>query len=102
MRPGPPTRCGTWLAACGLIGALAETARACAVCYGDPESDMGRGAVWGVAFLAVVVATVLAGIATVAVCWMVKARRATPRLPGADTSAASCQPGPGTLPKNAP
>ncbi len=63
----------------GLILALAaDAARACSICYGDPDSDMGRGAVWGVAFLGAVVAVVLLGMATTAACWIVKARRLGP------------------------
>jgi len=38
--------------------------RACSVCYGDPDSSMSKGLVWGITVLLGVVVTVLAGIAT--------------------------------------
>jgi hypothetical protein len=36
---------------------------ACAICYGDPESDMARGLNWGIFVLLSVVMLVLGGIA---------------------------------------
>jgi hypothetical protein len=57
----------TWLAP--------QLARACSVCYGDPDSDMARGAVYGVAFMIGIVAFVLVGIASITGVWIVRARR---------------------------
>ena len=47
---------------------------ACPYCFGDPNSDMGRGAKIGVAFLLVVVAGVLVGIGGIARSWARRAR----------------------------
>lgn len=76
MKAPPPRRFRPPVVLVGLILAVsADAAWACSVCYGDLDSDMGRGAIWGVASLAGVVALVLLGIATTAACWIVKARR---------------------------
>ncbi|MCH7812904.1 MAG: hypothetical protein IID40_02670 [Planctomycetes bacterium] len=76
MKAPPTRRFRPLVVLVGLILAMvADSAWACSICYGDPDSDMGRGAVWGVAFLATVVAVVLLGMATTAACWIVKARR---------------------------
>lgn len=50
-------------------------ARACPVCYGDPESEMVRGAVWGVAVLGVIVYGVVMGMVGIGVTWFVRARK---------------------------
>ncbi|MHC4065928.1 MAG: hypothetical protein ACYSUI_15715 [Planctomycetota bacterium] len=71
-----PKRC--WIPILpGVAAALlcGETARACSVCFGDPDSTMAQGALSGVLVLGGVVVGVLAGIAATALCWMVKARR---------------------------
>ena len=76
MKAPPPRRFRPLVVLVGLILALAaDAARACSICYGDPDSDMGRGAVWGVAFLGAVVTVVLLAMATTVTCWIVKARR---------------------------
>ena len=76
MKTPPPRRFRPPVVLVGLILALAaDSAWACSICYGDPDSDMGRGVVWGVAFLGAVVAVVLLGVATTTACWIVKARR---------------------------
>ena len=54
---------------------LPEMVRACAVCYGNPESDMAKGAAAGVLVLLGIIVFVLAGIAGVTVFWMGRARR---------------------------
>jgi hypothetical protein len=47
------------------IWALSPVAsQACAVCYGDPDSSMSKGLVWGISVLLVVVVGVLAGISS--------------------------------------
>jgi hypothetical protein len=51
----------------------AETAQACSVCFGDPNSVMSKGIKAGVVLLILIVGGVLGGIASVAVSW---ARRA--------------------------
>lgn len=52
-----------------------QAAWACAVCFGDPDSDLAKGAVRGVVFLAVVIGGVLVSIAGIATSWFVRARR---------------------------
>ncbi len=72
-----------WIAT-AVSGALTipEALQACAVCYGDPESDMAKGAAAGVLVLMGIVVSVLVGIAGVAVFWMRRARRHSKRQPG--------------------
>lgn len=59
-------------AAVALLAARALVA--CPYCFGDPSSDMVRGAKLGVAFLLVVVAGVLVGIGGIARSWAKRAR----------------------------
>ena len=47
---------------------------ACAVCFGNPESSLSKGALAGVLILLGVVVTVLGGIAGMALFWMKRAR----------------------------
>lgn len=47
---------------------------ACAVCFGDPEAPLSKGVMAGVAFLIVVIASVLGAIALVAFRWARRAR----------------------------
>lgn len=63
------------LIAGSLLLAWCGEASACAVCFGDPESDLARGAVRGVIFMVGVITMVLAGIGFVAISWSRKARR---------------------------
>lgn len=64
------------VAAAVAIGVMIpEVARACAVCYGNPESDMAKGAAAGVLVLMGIVVSVLAGIIGVTLFWMRRARR---------------------------
>jgi hypothetical protein len=66
---------------CGwLVAAGSNTAHACSVCFGDPESDMVQGAIWGVATLVGVITFVLGGVAGTGLYWMHRARRLS-RLP---------------------
>jgi hypothetical protein len=55
--------------------AYAPSALGCAVCFGDPDSDLAKGAVRGVLFLAAVIGGLLLSIAGIAVGWSMKARR---------------------------
>lgn len=54
---------------------LCEEAQACAVCFGDPDSDLAKGALAGVVLLGCVIFCVLLGIAGTAFHWSRKARR---------------------------
>ena len=53
----------------------ASPALACAVCFGDPESPLTKGALMGVYVLVGVVGFVLAGIAATGVFWIQRSRR---------------------------
>ena len=53
----------------------ARPALACAVCFGDPDSPLTRGALMGVYVLVGVVSFVLAGIAATSVFWIQRSRR---------------------------
>jgi len=44
-------------------------AYACMVCFGDPDSKMTKGVVWGVYFLVAVIAAVLVTIAVIGQRW---------------------------------
>ena len=66
----------SWLIAAGLgVGLVVDRAEACAVCFGDPESDMARGVVAGVLVLFGVVVSVLAGVAATGLMWVQRSRR---------------------------
>ena len=47
---------------------------ACAVCFGDPESSLTKGAVAGVLVLVGIIVSVLGGIAGMALFWAKRAR----------------------------
>lgn len=57
-----------------MVSVIVEPAAACSVCFGDPDSNMARSAVIGVLFLAAVIVSVLATIASLAVCWSRRAK----------------------------
>lgn len=61
-------------AAIGILGPSAQQALACAVCFGDPNSPMAKGAAAGVLFLAGVISFVLLGIAGTAIFWVRRSR----------------------------
>lgn len=61
------------LAAISTHAAGLPTAWACAVCFGDPNSEMTKGLKAGIILLILVVAGVLTGIASIGLTW---ARRA--------------------------
>lgn len=55
---------------------LAQTsASACSVCFGDPDSDMTRGAFAGVLVLLGIITTVLAGFVGTGVYWLQRSRK---------------------------
>ncbi len=66
---------GTLFAALLSVTVWTSKASACAVCFGDPNSAMAKGAVAGVAVLVGIVAGVLLMIAGIGVCWMIRGRR---------------------------
>ena len=55
---------------------FAPTVQACAVCFGDPESPMTKGAAAGVIVLVGVVGFVLVGIMGVTAFWIHRGHRA--------------------------
>jgi len=57
------------------IASTATQARACAVCFGDPESPMVKGAVAGVLVLVGVIAFVLIGVAGTGMYWIHRGNR---------------------------
>ncbi len=70
---GARGRVALTILAAGAVLLLADAASACSVCFGDPNSSMSKGAQAGVLVLLGVVATLLAGLASLIVFW---ARRA--------------------------
>ena len=72
MRPRPWTLLATGLT---LIAVTSQPVLACAVCFGDPDSDMVKGAKAGVLVLAVIVYGVVFSMAGVAGFWILKSRR---------------------------
>ncbi|MFQ5462918.1 MAG: hypothetical protein ACE5E5_09865 [Phycisphaerae bacterium] len=50
-------------------------AEACAVCFGDPNSPLTKGALWGVAVMAGVIGSVLACIAGTGLYWIHRSRK---------------------------
>ena len=57
------------------LALMGSDAVACAACFGDPDSNMAKGVVWGVLVLVGIVGFVLAGVAGVSVFWMQRSRR---------------------------
>ncbi len=61
-----------------LLAALlagADHVLACPVCFGDPDSDMARGAMWGILVLGIVIYGVLMGMVGIGVTWFIRARK---------------------------
>jgi hypothetical protein len=58
-----------------VILATSVTAKACSVCFGDPDSPMTKGAVAGVYVMIGFIGCVLTAIAGTACFWMVRGRR---------------------------
>jgi hypothetical protein len=61
----------------GVLALLVQPAgaSACAVCFGDPNSDMGKGAAAGVLVMAGVIYGVLMGFVGIIVYWVIRAKR---------------------------
>lgn len=75
----------TWVWLGAFAAGLVPTARqaeACAVCFGDPDSPMAKGIVWGVLVLISVVGFVLVAIAATGFVWMRRSRRLADMEPG--------------------
>ena len=53
----------------------ADYAAACPVCFGDPDSEMARGAMWGILVLGIFVYGVLMGMVGIGVTWFIRARK---------------------------
>ena len=68
-------RDGTVVLAVAAVLGRACPALACAVCFGDPDSPLTKGALMGVYVLVGVVGFVLAGIAATGVFWIQRSRR---------------------------
>lgn len=88
------------------LGAIAGSAQVfgplfgCPFCFGDPSSDMVKGAKAGVLFLLAVVAGLLVAIALIARSWAKRARALEHAGQRANDAAAVVQPGansPGTI-----
>ena len=62
------------MALLATLAMIPSGAHACAVCFGDPESPLTKGADAGVMFLLGVVVTVLCGFASVFLYWMRRVR----------------------------
>lgn len=72
------------LAVAAVLG-CASPALACAVCFGDPDSPLTKGALMGVYVLVGVVSFVLAGITATGVFWIQRSRRLA-RIGDGDTT----------------
>jgi len=71
------TRVAVYATAMLALALMGPDAVACATCFGNPDSNMAKGVVWGVVVLAGIVGFVLAGMAGVGVFWMQRSRRLT-------------------------
>lgn len=58
-----------------LVLAMAPDVHACAVCFGDADSPMAKGVVWGVLVLAGITGFVLVGVAATGLVWLRRSRR---------------------------
>lgn len=57
-----------------VVGLLVSpAAQACSVCYGNPDSDMGRGVNAGILFLLMIIGFVLAAVAALMMSWIRRA-----------------------------
>lgn len=75
MIRGRATRfASAWVLAAVSLG-FADFAKACAVCFGDPDAPMARGAASGVLVLAALVYCVLLSFGCITLYWLVKAQR---------------------------
>ncbi len=68
---------------CLLMPPLVDRTLACAVCFGDPESAMARGAVMGVTVMVGVVGFVLSAMVGTTMYWVHRSRHLVlPEGPG--------------------
>lgn len=73
---------------CSLaILSMSDSALACSVCFGDPDSPMTKGALAGVIVMVGFIGFVLTGIAGTACFWMARSRRIN--LPAPPTRSSS-------------
>ncbi len=75
MKANPFNLKGLVVFAAMFLGLAAVRAPACAVCFGDADSDLVRGTNAGILVLLFVIYGVLGGMIGVAGFWMLKARR---------------------------
>ncbi len=68
-------RRGAVVLAVAAVLICASPVLACAVCFGDPESPLTKGALMGVYVLVGVVGFVLVGITATGVFWIQRGRR---------------------------
>lgn len=64
--------------AIALILAAAPSARACAVCYGDPQSPLTHGAKQGILVMVIITYAVVIGLGTMFTFMIVRARKRGP------------------------
>lgn len=57
-------RISTLLTGALILGMTSPAARACSVCFGDPDSDLSKGMSMGILTLLLIITSVLAGVAT--------------------------------------
>jgi hypothetical protein len=65
---------------------------ACAVCFGDPDSTMAKGAAMGVAVMVGVVGVVLVGILATGLSWLYRSRQLVHRHGNAFAGVAAAVP----------
>lgn len=68
-------RCSLAVLAATLIGLAPSVAQACAVCFGDPDSPLTKGAAAGILVLGGFIAFVLLGVLGTGVFWIQRGRR---------------------------
>lgn len=68
-----PERLRTFVC-CVILMLFTSPAKACPVCFGDPDSEMAKGAVSGIIVLGIIVYGTMMGMVGVGVCWFVRAR----------------------------
>lgn len=69
-----PERLRTFVC-CVTLMLFTRAANACPVCFGDPDSDMAKGAVAGIIVLGLIAYGTMMGMVGVGVCWFVRARK---------------------------
>ena len=74
----------------------------CAVCYGDPESPLTKGAAMGVIVLGIAIAGVAAAFGGLFLFWMKRARALEAALAASRTPATAILPPSDPLPRTSP